>query len=185
MDRPNVLLITTDQQRFDALACSGNPDIYTPHLDWLAHEGVTYSRAYADCPACIPSRATIMTGRPGYATGLTTMSGDIQPMVENPTLPGLLTQAGYQTRAQGKMHFLPMRTNHGFEHMELPFDYIRDSGAAVVGNPDRCIEVAKRYEAAGCDLLLCLLNPYDISHEATMRSIELLGKHVIPELDRD
>lgn len=125
-NRPNILLITTDQQRFDALACAGNPDIYTPHLDWLAHEGITYRRAYADCPACIPSRATIMTGKPGYTSGLTTMSGDIKPMVDNPTLPGVLTQAGYQTRAQGKMHFMPMRANYGFEHMELPFDYLRE-----------------------------------------------------------
>jgi alkanesulfonate monooxygenase SsuD/methylene tetrahydromethanopterin reductase-like flavin-dependent oxidoreductase (luciferase family) len=67
---------------------------------------------------------------------------------------------------------------------DVPFDYLRESGAAVVGDPDRCIEIAQRYQAAGCDLLLCLLNPYDIPHEATMRSIELLGKHVIPEFDR-
>lgn len=66
----------------------------------------------------------------------------------------------------------------------VPFDYIRDSGAALVGDPDRCIEIARRYEAAGCDLLLCLLNPYNIPHERVMRSIELIGKHVIPELDR-
>ena len=54
----------------------------------------------------------------------------------------------------------------------------------MVGDPDRCIEIARRYEASGCDLLLCLLNPFKIPHEAVMRSIELLGKHVIPELDR-
>ena len=68
--------------------------------------------------------------------------------------------------------------------LDIPFDYIRDSGAAVVGDPDRCVEIATRYEAAGCDLLLCLGNPYDVPHDAVMRSIELLGKHVIPELDR-
>ena len=51
---------------------------------------------------------------------------------------------------------------------------------AVVGDPDECIETAKRYEAAGCDLLLCLVNPYKIPHEEVMQSIELLGKHVIP-----
>jgi alkanesulfonate monooxygenase SsuD/methylene tetrahydromethanopterin reductase-like flavin-dependent oxidoreductase (luciferase family) len=67
----------------------------------------------------------------------------------------------------------------------VPFDYIKDSGAALVGDPDRCVEIAKRYEAADCDLLLCLLNPYKIPHEAVMRSIELIGKHVIPELDAD
>jgi alkanesulfonate monooxygenase SsuD/methylene tetrahydromethanopterin reductase-like flavin-dependent oxidoreductase (luciferase family) len=51
----------------------------------------------------------------------------------------------------------------------------------VVGDPDRCIEICKRYEAVGCELLFCLLNPYKIPHEEVMRSIELLGKHVIPE----
>ncbi|MBM3671830.1 MAG: LLM class flavin-dependent oxidoreductase [Actinobacteria bacterium] len=63
----------------------------------------------------------------------------------------------------------------------LTFDYIRDAGAGVVGDPDECIETCKRYEAAGCDLLLCLVNPYNIPHDKVMKSIELLGKHVIPE----
>ena len=77
-----------------------------------------------------------------------------------------------------------METAKDLGAFEVPFDYIRDSGAAVVGDLERCIELAERYEAAGCDLLLCLLNPYKIPHEAVMRSIELMGKHVIPELDR-
>lgn len=65
---------------------------------------------------------------------------------------------------------------------EMTYDQLDDIGAIVVGDPDRCIEVAKRYEKAGCELLLCLLNPKSVSHEDVMRSIELLGKHVIPEL---
>ena len=67
---------------------------------------------------------------------------------------------------------------------EITFDYIKESAAAMVGDPDRCIEIARRYEAAGCDLLFCLLNPYDMRHEDVMHSIELFGKHVIPEFDR-
>jgi alkanesulfonate monooxygenase SsuD/methylene tetrahydromethanopterin reductase-like flavin-dependent oxidoreductase (luciferase family) len=63
----------------------------------------------------------------------------------------------------------------------LTFDYIRESGSGVVGDPDRCIEIARRYEAAGCDLLLCLVNPYKIPHEKVMQSIELMGRYVIPE----
>ena len=63
----------------------------------------------------------------------------------------------------------------------LTFDYIHDVGAGVVGDPDECIETCKRYEAIGCDLLLCLLNPYNIPHDKVMQSIELLGKYVIPE----
>jgi alkanesulfonate monooxygenase SsuD/methylene tetrahydromethanopterin reductase-like flavin-dependent oxidoreductase (luciferase family) len=63
----------------------------------------------------------------------------------------------------------------------LNMDYLYDSGAGVVGDPDRCIEICRRYEAVGCELLFCLLNPYKIPHEEVMHSIELLGKHVIPE----
>ena len=67
----------------------------------------------------------------------------------------------------------------------LDFNYIKESAAAMVGDPDRCIEIAKRYEAAGCELLFCLLNPYDISHDQVMNSIEHFGKYVIPELNKD
>ena len=67
----------------------------------------------------------------------------------------------------------------------ISFDYIKDSGAAMVGDPDQCAEIAKRYEAAGCDILFCLLNPYNISHEQCMNSIEHIGKYVIPEFDKD
>ncbi len=67
----------------------------------------------------------------------------------------------------------------------LTFDYVHGCGAGVVGDPDECIETCKRYEAAGCDLLLCLVNPYDIPHDKVMQSIELFGKHVIPEFDKE
>jgi hypothetical protein len=51
---------------------------------------------------------------------------------------------------------------------QLTMDYIWDSGAAVIGDPDRCIEIAKRYEAIGCDLLFCLFNPYKMAHDDVM-----------------
>jgi len=73
-------------------------------------------------------------------------------------------------------------TNEGlFDHITM--DFLYDSGAGIVGDPDRCIEMAKRYEAVGCELLFCLLNPYNIPHEDVMRSIELIGTHVIPEFE--
>ena len=65
-----------------------------------------------------------------------------------------------------------------FDHLTM--DYIYDSGAGVVGDPERCIEICKRYEAIGCQLLFCLFNPYKIPHDEVMTSIELIGKHVIP-----
>jgi alkanesulfonate monooxygenase SsuD/methylene tetrahydromethanopterin reductase-like flavin-dependent oxidoreductase (luciferase family) len=74
---------------------------------------------------------------------------------------------------------LKMRNEGLLDHVTM--DFLYDSGAGVVGDPDRCIEICKRYEAVGCDLLFCLLNPYKIPHDDVMQSIELLGKHVIPE----
>ena len=123
-DKPNILLITTDQQRFDALRCSGNPHIFTPHLDGLADRGVMFSRAYADAPVCGPSRASILTGR-YHATNAAATGDGWFPVKNQPTLPSLLTGAGYQTKAVGKMHFEPPRKNYGFEHMEILQDYYR------------------------------------------------------------
>ena len=52
--------------------------------------------------------------------------------------------------------------------------------ACVAGDPARAIEMFKAYESTGCDVVFCLMNPYNISHENVMQTIELMGKHVIP-----
>jgi alkanesulfonate monooxygenase SsuD/methylene tetrahydromethanopterin reductase-like flavin-dependent oxidoreductase (luciferase family) len=62
----------------------------------------------------------------------------------------------------------------------LSLEYLADTGACVLGTPDQCIELCKRYEAAGVDQLLCLVNPYKIPHEAVLQTIELMGSEVIP-----
>jgi arylsulfatase A-like enzyme len=124
--KPNILLITTDQQRFDTIQALGNKHIYTPHLNWLSDTGITFTRCYSDSPICMAARATIMTGKNGFSTGLVGNQTNIVPMRSLPTLPGVLTKNGYQTRAQGKMHFHPIRANYGFEHMEIPMDYYRE-----------------------------------------------------------
>ncbi len=123
--KPNIILITTDQQRFDTIQALGNDVIFTPHLNWLTDEGVTFRKTYADCPVCMPSRTSIMTGMKGYVSGTCGNIDHSKVMTENKTLPQMLTENGYQTRAIGKMHFQPARANYGFEHMELPMDYYR------------------------------------------------------------
>ncbi|MDX2110252.1 MAG: sulfatase-like hydrolase/transferase [Verrucomicrobiota bacterium] len=125
-ERPNILLITTDQQRWDTIHAAGNASIFTPHLDWLCHTGVNFSRCYTDCPVCAPSRATVMTGQHAWRHGQINNDGKPSPMANRPTLPGILTAAGYQTRGEGKMHFHPARANYGFEHMSILPDYYRE-----------------------------------------------------------
>lgn len=63
MDRPNILWICTDQQRYDTLGCTGNPYVETPNLDGLAREGVCFHHAYCQSPVCAPSRVSFLSGR--------------------------------------------------------------------------------------------------------------------------
>ena len=63
----------------------------------------------------------------------------------------------------------------------LTLEYLAETGACVLGTPDDCTELCRRYEEAGVDLLLCLVNPYKIPHDAVMQTIEMMGEHVIPE----
>lgn len=126
MNRPNILLITTDQQRFDTISALGNSVIYTPHLNWLVREGISFVNCYSACPLCMPARATIMTGLEAHNHGQVGNDNSVLPMKDHMTFPKLLAQNGYQTRAEGKLHFNPMRTYYGIEHADLPMDYFNE-----------------------------------------------------------
>ena len=65
-------------------------------------------------------------------------------------------------------------------HKLLTMDYLRETNACVVGDPEECLRMCKAYEKAGVDLLLCLVNPHSIPHDKVMQTIKLLGKEVIP-----
>ena len=67
----------------------------------------------------------------------------------------------------------------------LSLEYLMDANACVLGTPEECIEACRLYEEAGVDLLLCLVNPYKISHESVMQTIELMGTEVIPAFSPD
>ena len=127
--KPNIVYIVLDQWRGDCLgiADSHHP-VMTPHMDQLAYEGVWYQRAYADCPLCMPQRATMLTGYTGSQHGMpyNFLAGPRSPIPLESSLPYRLTrEAGYQSKAVGKMHFYPERARFGFEHVTLhPDDYV-------------------------------------------------------------
>lgn len=125
--KPHIVLITADQWRGDCLGClrSRHP-VMTPHLDQLAAEGVLFRRAYADCPVCMPQRVTLLTGQVASRFGLPHNFTVRSPIKAATGLAGRLSrEAGYQTEAIGKMHFLPDRARFGFEHIRLhPDDYV-------------------------------------------------------------
>src|SRR5688572_18999209 len=113
-ERPNVLLVTVDQWPGRALACAGHPAIETPTLDRLAHLGVQFARAYAECPICIPARRSLMTGTSARIHGDRTFQPAL-PMPELPTLAQCFRDAGYQATAIGKLHVYPKRDRIGFD----------------------------------------------------------------------
>ena len=116
--KPNILLLFTDQQRYDTIAACGYPYMKTPNLDRLVHEGCVFNNAYSPNPVCIPARHNLITGLTardhGYAHNL---RHPIDPCI--PVLPRILSDGGYETRAIGKMHFRPARRHNGFNKMEL------------------------------------------------------------------
>lgn len=114
--RPNVLLITTDQQRHDSLGCTSGGVWQTPNLDRLASEGMLFEKAYTTLPVCVPARTSVMTGQYASVHGLRHNAG-FSP--ERWTFIKSLRAVGYQTAALGKMHFFPMYADHGMDHMVL------------------------------------------------------------------
>jgi arylsulfatase len=131
--QPNILLVTTDQQRFDTCGASAPPFMRTPHFNDISRQGVTFNNAYADCPLCVPARMSIMTGKYATSHGMLNNNSSSTVIGRENTLPTLLREAGYQTAAIGKMHFTPERARHGFDEMILPADYYRQMQRS--GNP--------------------------------------------------
>ena len=129
----NVLLITTDQQRYDSLGCTGGLVASTPVLDGIARDGIIYRQARNQCPVCMPARSTILTGQHIRMHGVT--SNGIPLPVDHPSLLKVLKAAGYSTALIGKAHFEPHAAKtffencaasensygpyRGFDHMEL------------------------------------------------------------------
>ncbi len=68
---PNILLLWTDEQRADTLACYGNDQVYAPHLNRLAAESFVFQHAYCTQPICTPSRASVLTGQWPHTHGCT------------------------------------------------------------------------------------------------------------------
>lgn len=126
MEKPNILLIHTDQQRWDAVGVNGNPDIKTPNLDRLAEEGVNFDHYFVQNPVCMPSRVSYLTGQ--YPSKLGGIYRNGVPVPEDTiTLPKMLENYGYISANIGKLHFLPhanrdhrdVHPDYGFDHLEI------------------------------------------------------------------
>ncbi len=116
--RPNILLILTDQQRFDTIAALGNPHIKTPALDRLCHEGVAFTSAYSPSPVSVPARCSMHYGQ--YPMRTRCYENRFAMPTDRPSFMQMLTEAGYRTHGVGKCHFTPDKyALRGFQSREI------------------------------------------------------------------
>ena len=113
--RPNILLITSDQQHWNTLGCL-NREIATPNLDRLADQGTLLTRAYCSNPTCTPCRASVITGKYPSQHGAWAL-GTKLPESEH-TVGEYLGQVGYKTALVGKAHFQPTHGTEEFPSLE-------------------------------------------------------------------
>ena len=123
MARPNILLLMTDQQRWDAMGCSGEKKksacgssksedrvgfawVQTPNLDHIASEGIRFTNCVTTSPVCIPTRLSLATGLYPHNTGVWDNMQHQMP-VETPTWMRAVRDAGYRTSLFGKTHLHP------------------------------------------------------------------------------
>jgi len=102
--KPNVILIMTDQQSAQALSCAGNPDVKTPNMDRLAEHGVRFNNAYCSFPLSGPSRSCMFTGLYPGESGVDENSKPIPEEYTHNTLGTQLGEAGYDCAYVGKWH---------------------------------------------------------------------------------
>jgi len=126
--RPNVLVIVTDDQRFDTISALGNRHIHTPNLDHLAQRGFAFSRNFCTTPICTPARAEILTGCTSFTNRVTWFHRPIDP--ELTLLPDAFRSAGYHTVHVGKWHNDGHPRDKGYDrtHCVFPEDDLARRG---------------------------------------------------------
>ncbi|RMD76960.1 MAG: hypothetical protein D6820_12085, partial [Lentisphaerae bacterium] len=115
-EKPNILILFTDQHQADCMGFMGHPDVITPNLDRLAAHGTVFKRAYCQDGVCIPSRMAMMTGL--YPRHLGILHNGDRPRLLKYVVPlqSILKQHGYDTAAFGKRHLIGEADGDWDEH---------------------------------------------------------------------
>ena len=158
--RPNVLVVLTDQQRWDSCGCYGSPMDLTPNLDAMAQRGTRLEHCFSANPVCGPQRASLQTGQ--YPTevdvhrNLTDGTGDSPIRAVETTLADAFNEAGYRTGYVGKWHLadtrlepVPTELRGGYDDYWIAADALEHTSHAYEGTlfdeDDEPIEFTDRY----------------------------------------
>ena len=142
--KPNVLLIFTDDHAYQSISAYGSKINKTPNIDRLAKEGMRFDRCVVNNSICGPSRAAILTGKYSHKNGFY-QNGDLFNGAQQ-TFPKLLQKAGYQTAMIGKWHLSSDPT--GFDHWEVLIDQ-----GPYYNPPMKSAAGVKRYEGYTTEII--------------------------------
>lgn len=197
-NRPNVLIIMTDEQSATMLSCAGNKWLQTPALDTLAAKGVRFEKAYVTNPVCCPSRFSIQTGHFPSAIGLRSnrvpIDKDHRPILQNlkaQSMGNIFRNAGYETYYGGKDHFPGLFSNSESEDLSLwgYKTFSKDWRAGLARDASEFL-TGRRSTDKPFLLFVSFINPHDIcwhafqipQTEPVNSHIANLAKHTPPDL---
>jgi arylsulfatase len=187
MQRPNVLLIYTDQQRWDSIGAYGLSPCQTPQLDRLAREGALFDHCFVNAPVCMPSRQSMLSGR--YPSAVGTTCNGIEMREDARCVQHVLGQYGYHCAQLGKLHFRNhAHRDHREPHPSYGFDTLilsdepgcyddaylkwveQHDPAAVEGcrcdTPPACTMPTRHRQPRGTEEPYLFAGPEDRSHSA-------------------
>ena len=151
MTPANLLFILTDEHSRRVLGCHGHPMIRTPNLDRLARRGVRFTDAYCNSPICVPSRASLATGR--YVHAIRFWDNAIAYDGSVPSWHHRLRDAGHEVTTIGKLHFRSADDDNGFTEEMMPLHIADGIGdpLGMIRDPLPVRRAAMRLAAdAGC-----------------------------------
>ena len=130
MDPTNMLFIFSDQHSRRVLGCYGNSVVKTPHLDALAAKGTRFSDAYCNAPICVPSRASMATGRYVHDIGYW---DNARPYYgAHPSWGHRLMDKGHRVTSIGKLHYRNTNDPNGFDEEIMPMHVIEGVGMLTI-----------------------------------------------------
>jgi len=168
--RPNIIYIYTDQQSETMMSCAGNKYLKTPAMDYIAENGIRFTRAYTTNPVCSPARVSMMTGRfPGYFTDKDGNQArenrgamkipEVSEDVKNTTIAAYLQKAGYDLVFGGKEHLPP-----SLQPKALGFNDITNDERDILA--DEAAKYIKGKHDNPYFMVVSLINPHDICYMA-------------------
>ncbi len=161
--RPNVLIITTDQQRVDVTSAVGNKWVKTPNMDSLAANGVYFANSYTSYPLCSPARSSLHTSRMPHEIGVDRNSVSIYAKI--PVSGQVFREAGYETAYSGKWHcpeVYPTEAFAGYESLNTTTRQGKLAQAVDEATMSTAIEFIRRKHEKPFLAVASFINPHDI-----------------------